>query len=241
MSAEQFRYWADLEGIVRPVRPAPPDVPTAAPPQRPAGPPAIVLPLRENEAAGPHGLAALGTGSDIVHTAHLNAATAFVPKQLRWAHGLGLMCRPPALMIRRRCHAVRHAPLLRQRLPLDLLRGSPLTGHKGTVSRPACLGERPRITAPLVRLEKPCLDHPVPLPSGSVLPLDFSVGRLRKVVGAGELGAISLLDSPKHGLLGTRAAHLAKRYEKPTAEYLVGCQLHVGDRRSRSGPCGALC
>lgn len=65
MSAEQFQYRADLERFVRPISPAPPDVPTAAPPQRRAGPPAIVLPLRENEAAGSHGLAALGTGGDV--------------------------------------------------------------------------------------------------------------------------------------------------------------------------------
>lgn len=83
---------------------------------------------------------------------------------------------------------------------------------------------------PLVRLEKPCLDHPVALPSSSVFPLDFPVGRLRQVIRLGELGTVPLTDPSKHGLFGTRAAHLTKCYEKPPAEYLMGSQLHVGDR-----------
>lgn len=42
------------------------------------------------------------------------------------------------------------------------------------VSCPLCLCECTGITVPFVRLEKPCLDHPVPLPGGAVLPIGFS-------------------------------------------------------------------
>lgn len=72
MSAEQLGHRAGLQRLLRMVGPAPPDMPTGTPPQRPAGPPTIVLPIDEDEAAELHGLAALGTvGSD-----------RFVPKQL---------------------------------------------------------------------------------------------------------------------------------------------------------------
>lgn len=77
MSAEELRHGAGLQRLIRPVGPVPPDMPTATSPQRPAGPPAIVLPPGENEATRLHGLAALGTGRGVVgHTAHLNGATA---------------------------------------------------------------------------------------------------------------------------------------------------------------------
>lgn len=62
MSETQLREGADLQRLIRPVGPAPVDMPTGTPPQRLAGSPAIVLPLAEDEAAEPHGLAARGTG-----------------------------------------------------------------------------------------------------------------------------------------------------------------------------------
>jgi hypothetical protein len=65
-----------FQRFVRPVGPAPPDMPTGTPPYRPAGPPVIVLPLREDEAAGLHGPAALGTGRGVGHAAHSNGATS---------------------------------------------------------------------------------------------------------------------------------------------------------------------
>lgn len=72
MSAEQFRHGADLQGLVRPICPAPPDVPAGTPPQRSAGPP-TVLALGEHESTRPHRLAALRTGRGMAdHAAHPN-------------------------------------------------------------------------------------------------------------------------------------------------------------------------
>ncbi|GAA4054963.1 hypothetical protein GCM10022233_28190 [Streptomyces shaanxiensis] len=50
------------------------------------------------------------------------------------------------------------------------------------VSCPLCPGECTGITVPFVRLEKPCLDHPVPLPGGAVLPIGFPRPDLRGLV-----------------------------------------------------------
>ncbi|WP_425444708.1 tyrosine-type recombinase/integrase [Streptomyces phaeoluteigriseus] len=60
MSETQLEEGANLQRLIRPVGPAPPDMPTGTPPQRPTSPPGILLPLGEDEAAGLHGLAALG-------------------------------------------------------------------------------------------------------------------------------------------------------------------------------------
>lgn len=65
MSAEELRPRADLPWLVRPVGPLPPDMPVGALPQRPADPPAVILPLEERQAAILHELAALGADGSI--------------------------------------------------------------------------------------------------------------------------------------------------------------------------------
>ncbi len=124
MSAEELRHGAGLQRLIRPVGPVPPDMPTATPPQRPAGPPAIVLPPGEDEATRLHGLAALGTGRGVVgHAAHLNGATASSRSHCGECLTSSPMYLSPAATVRRRprlsavvrwrCHAVRHSPLMR--------------------------------------------------------------------------------------------------------------------------------
>lgn len=88
--SEQLWRWADIQSLIRPVGPAPPDMPTGTPPQRSAGPPAVVLPPRQCEATGLHGLATARTGQGVVaHTAHPSGATALSRSNLGRCQPLG--------------------------------------------------------------------------------------------------------------------------------------------------------
>src|SRR3954454_7408180 len=88
MSAEQLRYRAYLQRLIRPIGPVPPDVPPGALPQRAAGAPVVVFPGTEHEATGLHGLTALGTGRGVAgHVAHLIGERPRLRAGMRYAVG----------------------------------------------------------------------------------------------------------------------------------------------------------
>jgi hypothetical protein len=96
VSAEQLWHWAGIQSLIRPVGPAPPDMPTCTPPQRSAGPAAVVLPPGQYEATGLHGLAAVRTGRGVVaHAAHPKGATAASRSNVVGRSTLGLCASHP--------------------------------------------------------------------------------------------------------------------------------------------------
>ena len=88
MSAEQPWYRADLQRLIRPVGPVPPEVPPGAPPQRAAGAPVVVFSAGEHETTELHGLAALGAVRGVAgHVAHLIGGRSGRRAGMRYAVG----------------------------------------------------------------------------------------------------------------------------------------------------------